>query len=82
MEGGEPTSRPDFMELIRHLSSLKISITMITNCSLLHTIVLDEIKRYIQFITCSIDLVHEKSYRKVREVNAETYNKVMDNLSC
>ena len=80
VEGGEPTSRPDFMELVRHLYSLKIPITMITNCSLLHTIDLDELKKYIQFITCSIDSVHEKSYCQVRGVNSETYNKVMDNL--
>ena len=51
IEGGEPTSRPDFMELVRHLYKLQLPITLITNCSLLHTINLDELKRYIQFIT-------------------------------
>lgn len=59
IEGGKPTSRPDFMELVRHLYKLKLSITLITNCSLLHTIDLDELKKYIQFVTCSIDSVFE-----------------------
>ena len=80
VEGGEPTSRPDFMELIRHLHSLKIPITLITNCSLLHKIDLDELKRYIQFVTCSIDSVHRKSYCKVRGVSSETFEQVMANL--
>lgn len=81
IEGGEPTSRPDFMELVRHLYSLKIPITLITNCSLLHTIDLDELKKYIQFITCSIDSVFEKSYCKVRGVTTQTYQRVMQNLA-
>lgn len=80
IEGGEPTSRPDFMELVRYLYNLKIPITLITNCSLLHTIDLEELKRYIQFITCSIDSVFEESYCKVRGVNSQMYNRVMQNL--
>jgi MoaA/NifB/PqqE/SkfB family radical SAM enzyme len=80
IEGGEPTSRPDFMELVRHLHSLKIPITLITNCSLLHKIDLDELKRYIQFITCSIDSVFEGPYCKVRGVTPSMYQKIMENL--
>lgn len=80
IEGGEPTSRPDFMDLVRHLYSLKLPITVITNCSLLHTIDLEELKRYIQFITCSIDSVFEESYCKVRGVTPQTYQRVMQNL--
>ncbi|MEO9319499.1 MAG: radical SAM protein [Nitrososphaera sp.] len=80
IEGGEPTSRPDFMELVSYLHSLGMPITLITNCSLLHTIDLDELKRQIQFITCSIDSVHQESYCKVRGVPAEIYRRVMDNL--
>lgn len=80
IEGGEPTSRPDFMELVRYLHSLKMPITLITNCSLLHTIDLDELKKHIQFITCSIDSVFEESYCKVRGVSPQMYNRVMDNL--
>jgi len=80
VEGGEPTSRPDFMDLIKHLHSLKLPITVITNCSLLHEIDLEELKKYIQFITCSIDSVFEKPYCKVRGVRAETFQIVMKNL--
>jgi len=80
IEGGEPTSRPDFMELVRYLYSLKLPITLITNCSLLHTVDLDELKKYIQFITCSIDSVFEESYCKVRGVTPQMYHKVMENL--
>ncbi|HSB57607.1 MAG TPA: radical SAM protein [Nitrosopumilaceae archaeon] len=80
IEGGEPTSRPDFMELVRYLHSLKLPITLITNCSLLHTVDLDELKKHIQFITCSIDSVFEESYCKVRGVSPQMYHKVMENL--
>lgn len=80
IEGGEPTSRPDFMELVRHIYNLKIPITLITNCSLLHTIDLLELKNYIQFITCSIDSVFEESYCKVRGVSPLVYHRVIDNL--
>lgn len=80
IEGGEPTSRPDFMELVCYLYNLKLPITLITNCSLLHTIDLDELKKYIQFITCSIDSVFEESYCKVRGVSSQMYHKVMENL--
>ena len=81
IEGGEPTSRPDFMELVRYIYKLKIPITLITNCSLLHTIDLAELKRYIQFVTCSIDSVHEESYCKVRGVSPQVYNRVINNLN-
>ena len=80
VEGGEPTSRPDFMELIRYLHDTGMPITLITNCSLLHTINLDELRRYIQFITCSIDSVFEESYCKVRGVPPAVYRRVIDNL--
>ena len=55
IEGGEPTSRPDFMELVKYLHGIKMPVTLITNCSLLHAIDLDELKKYIQFVTCTID---------------------------
>ncbi|MBV9179238.1 MAG: radical SAM protein [Nitrososphaeraceae archaeon] len=80
IEGGEPTSRPDFMELVHHIYNLKLPITLITNCSLLHTVDLLELKNYIQFITCSIDSVFEESYCKVRGVSSLVYRTVIDNL--
>ena len=80
IEGGEPTSRPDFMELVRYIYKLKIPITLITNCSLLHTIDLAELKKYVQFVTCSIDSVHEESYCKVRGVSSQVYSRVINNL--
>ncbi len=80
IEGGEPTSRPDFMELVRHIHDLRMPITLITNCSLLHNIDLTELKKYIQFVICSIDSVFEEPYCKVRGVSSVVYNKVMDNL--
>lgn len=80
IEGGEPTSRPDFMELVRYLYGLKMPITLISNCSLLHNIDLPELKRYVQFITCSIDSVFEESYCKVRGVNKDAFQRVIKNL--
>src|SRR5215207_9893999 len=81
IEGGEPTSRPDFMELVRYLYELNIPITLISNCSLLHTIALNELKKYIEFVTCSIDSVFEEPYCKVRGVSSQMYQRVMDNLN-
>jgi MoaA/NifB/PqqE/SkfB family radical SAM enzyme len=80
VEGGEPTSRPDFMELIEYLYQLKMPVTVISNCSLLHTIDIQELRKYIQFITCSIDSVFEESYCKVRGVSPHVFRKVMENL--
>jgi len=68
------------MDLVRHVHSLKIPITLITNCSLLHNIDLDELKKYVQFVICSIDSVFEESYCKVRGVSPIVYRKVVDNL--
>src|SRR6185503_14492934 len=80
VEGGEPTSRPDFMELVKYLHALKMPITLITNCSLLHTINLDELKKYIQFVTCSIDSTYEEPYCKVRGVTPQMFKRVIDNV--
>lgn len=80
VEGGEPTSRPDFMELVKYLHGLKMPVTLISNCSLLHTIDLDELRKQIQFVTCSIDSTYEESYCKVRGVTPQMYRRVMDNL--
>lgn len=75
IEGGEPTSRPDFMALVSYLYSINMPITLITNCSLLHTIDLLQLKKYIQFVTCSIDSVYEESYCKVRGVSGKIFQK-------
>jgi len=80
IEGGEPTSRPDFMELVRYLNELNMPTSLITNCSLLHKVDLENLKKYIQFITCSIDSVHEEPYCKVRGVPSKTYYRVMENI--
>ena len=80
IEGGEPTSRPDFMELVKYLHGIKMPVTLITNCSLLHAIDLDELKKYIQFVTCSIDSIFEEPYCKVRGVTPQMYRRVTDNF--
>ncbi|MEM2760445.1 MAG: radical SAM protein [Nitrososphaerales archaeon] len=80
VEGGEPTSRKDILELLEHLKSLKLPVTMISNCSLLHTIDLNELRDNVDFVCCSIDSVRKESYCKVRGVTAETYERVMKNL--
>lgn len=80
IEGGEPTSRPDFMELVKYLYEIKTPVSVISNCSLLHKLDLPHLRRYIQFITCSIDSVYEDSYCKVRGVNGDTFNKVLRNI--
>ena len=80
IEGGEPTSRPDFMEIVKYLHGIKMPVTLITNCSLLHAIDLDELKKHIQFVTCSIDSTFEEPYYKVRAVMPQMYRRVMDNL--
>ncbi len=80
IEGGEPTSRPDFMELVKYLYNLRMPITLISNCSLLHTIDLDELRKYIQFVTCSIDSTYEEPYCRVRGVTPQMFKRVIDNV--
>jgi MoaA/NifB/PqqE/SkfB family radical SAM enzyme len=80
IEGGEPTSRPDFMELVDYLHRIKMPITLITNCSLLHNIDLDSLKRYVEFVTCSIDSTYEEPYCKVRGVSPQVFRRVIDNV--
>jgi MoaA/NifB/PqqE/SkfB family radical SAM enzyme len=80
IEGGEPTSRPDFMELVKYLYNLHVPITLITNCSLIDTVDLPELRKYVQFVTCSIDSVFEEPYCKVRGVSSQIYRKVMNNI--
>jgi len=80
VEGGEPTSRKDILELLQHLKSLKLPITMISNCSLLHGIDLNELKKNLDFVCCSIDSVKQDSYCKVRGVSPETFNRVIQNV--
>jgi MoaA/NifB/PqqE/SkfB family radical SAM enzyme len=80
IEGGEPTSRPDFMDLVKYLHSIKMPITLITNCSLLHMIDLEELKKYIQFVTCSIDSTYGEPFCKVRGVTPQMFKKVTDNV--
>lgn len=80
VEGGEPTTRPDFMELVKYLHSLKLPVTVITNCSFIHKVNLQELKKYIRFITCSIDSLFEESYCKVRGVRPAIFHQVQSNL--
>jgi MoaA/NifB/PqqE/SkfB family radical SAM enzyme len=80
IEGGEPTTRPDFMELVEYLHTIKMPITLITNCSLVHKIDLNRLKKYIEFVTCSIDSTYEEPYCKVRGVSSHVFRKVVDNL--
>jgi MoaA/NifB/PqqE/SkfB family radical SAM enzyme len=81
IEGGEPTSRPDFMDLVSYLDSINMPTSLITNCSLLHTVNLEKLRPYVQFITCSIDSVYEVPYCKVRGVSSKTFHKVMENIA-
>jgi len=81
IEGGEPTSRPDFMDLVSYLYSINMPTSLITNCSLLHTVNLEKLRPRIQFITCSIDSVYEEPYCNVRGVSSKTFHKVMENIA-
>lgn len=80
IEGGEPTTRPDFMELVEYLHTIKMPITLITNCSLVHKIDLNSLKKYIEFVTCSIDSTYEEPYCKVRGVSSHVFRRVVENL--
>ena len=80
IEGGEPTTRSDFMELVEYLHTIKMPITLITNCSLVHKIDLNSLKKYIEFVTCSIDSTYEEPYCKVRGVSSNVFRRVVDNL--
>ncbi len=79
VEGGEPTTRRDIMELLRHLHSIGLPFTLITNGSLLHTLDLKELASY-GVVCCSIDSVREESYCKIRGVSPAMYKRVMENV--
>jgi MoaA/NifB/PqqE/SkfB family radical SAM enzyme len=80
VEGGEPTSRKDILELLEHLNSLHIPVTMITNGSLLHTLDLDRLKDCVDYVCLSIDSLKQDSYCKVRGVKQEIFNRVISNI--
>ncbi len=79
VEGGEPLTRSDIFELLEYLHS-KMSVTLITNCSLLHMVDLARLKKLIDSICCSIDSIRKEAYCKVRGVNEELYHRVMQNV--
>jgi MoaA/NifB/PqqE/SkfB family radical SAM enzyme len=80
IEGGEPTSRKDILELLQHLKSIQLPATLITNGSLLHKLDLRELKKNTNTVCCSIDSVREEAYCKVRGVNPAMYHAVMNNV--
>lgn len=80
MEGGEPTARKDFVELVQHLRSVNLPVTVITNGSFLHTFDINMLKQYVDTFCVSIDSIHEDSYCKIRGVPPEVYHRVMDNV--
>jgi len=80
IEGGEPLSRSDILELLEYLKTKGMYAILITNCSLLHAIDLNRLKNAINVICCSIDSIKKESYCKVRGVNEELYYRVMSNL--
>lgn len=59
VECGEPTARKDVMELLHHLKSIQLPLTLITNGSLLHTFNIDEFKNNTNTVCYSMDSVRE-----------------------
>jgi len=81
VEGGEPTSRKDILELLEYLKSLRIPVTLITNGSLLHTLDLDRLKNAVDHVCISMDSLKQESYCMVRGVRPESFNRVMSNIA-
>ncbi len=81
IEGGEPLSRSDILDLLQYLNNKDIPTILITNCSLLHTIDLNRLKSLVNAICCSIDSIKKESYCKVRGVSEELYYRVINNLN-
>jgi MoaA/NifB/PqqE/SkfB family radical SAM enzyme len=80
MEGGEPTSRQDFIELVQHLKNIHLPVTVVTNGSLLHNFDVDVLRHDVDKFCLSIDSIHKDSFCKIRGVTAEVYDRVMRNL--
>lgn len=78
--GGEPTSRKDFLELIQHLKSLHLPVTVVTNRSFLHTFDIKILKENIDSLCVSVDSIHKDLYCKIKRRPTEQYHRVMDNL--
>jgi MoaA/NifB/PqqE/SkfB family radical SAM enzyme len=80
MEGGEPTSRKDFMELLQHLKKIRPPVTVVTNGSFLHTFDMNVLKENIDNLCVSVDSIHKDLYCRIRGVPPEQYHRVIDNL--
>lgn len=75
--GGEPTTHPDIIEIIRHAKSLGLNIGIVTNGNSLEKLfpVLDA----FTFIRISLDAATKDKYQFVHGVN--TFESVINNIS-
>ena len=75
--GGEPTTHPDFKEILLYAPDIGCSVGLITNGLLLDKI-MDDIDS-LSFIRISLDASNSKTYEKIHGV--PYFEKVIDNIS-
>jgi MoaA/NifB/PqqE/SkfB family radical SAM enzyme len=68
--GGEPTLRPDFVDIVNYLHHIDIDFNILTNGTLLSNDILDQIPNTTTF---NVSFDGFKSHEVIRNVNSHTY---------
>ena len=79
--GGEPTLRKDLKEIIEIAKSFNLKVELVTNGSLLSKVKLKAFKELgLDAIAVSLDGSIYETYAKIRPINRDTFNKIIDNI--
>lgn len=77
--GGEPFTRPDFKVIINQIVKVGMSLTIITNGTLLRKSDANALLQGKTSVTFSVDGSSEESYSRIRGVKG-IFNKIIDNI--
>jgi len=79
LQGGEPFLRKDILDILNYINSKHISLSILTNGSLLKDKDIQQLKMLgLKKIAISLDSHLEKTFKKIR--NPTTYKKVVTNI--
>lgn len=80
--GGEPTVHPDHTKIIKNILDNKLKLGMVTNGLVLRQETIEQfIRPDAEWIRISVDAGNQESYSKIRKVNINAFDKVLDNIA-
>lgn len=79
--GGEPLCHPHIKEAIRLTHSLGLDVGFITNGALITGDIAKTILECCTWVRVSIDAAFPETFEKIHGVNANTFNKVIENVA-